>query len=180
MKPNYREDKATQMAARFLRLRGGGMSHLKLMKLLYLAEREAILKLGKPITFDNYVSMDHGPVLSQTLNILHGDIKTGGPWDKAISVPSNNEVELIGNAPEDKLSEAEEEIIDQIFRDHGSKSRWQLRDYTHSLEEWQNPKGSSIKIEYEDILKAAKRTEAEIAAILDDIESLAYMDLYLE
>ena len=166
------------MAALFLKLRGGKMSHLKLMKLLYLADREAFLRLGRPITFDCCVSMDHGPVLSQTLNLLHGESQTGGPWEKAISTPAYNEVSLIEDPGENKLSDAEDQLIRGIFDQHGAKSRWELRDFTHSLAEWQNPKGSSIKIDYKDVLRAGGKTEGEIESILEEIEGLAIMDMY--
>jgi len=49
MRPRYREDKATQAAARLLKLRGGTRSHLKLIKLLYLVEREAPARFGAPL-----------------------------------------------------------------------------------------------------------------------------------
>lgn len=179
MKPSFREDKAAQAAALFLKLGGGSMSHLKLIKLLYLAEREALLRFGRPITFDSYTSMDHGPVLSQTLNLVHGDSQTEGLWGKAISIPENNEVSLIEDPGNDRLSEAEESLIREVFDQHGAKSRWEIRDFTHTLAEWQDPKGSSIKIDYKDILRAGGKTEAEIESILEDIENLALMEKYL-
>ena len=179
MKPAFREDKVTQAAALFLRLGPDKMSHLKLMKLLYLADRRALLTLGRPITYDSYVSMDHGPVLSTTLNLLHGDVQSSGPWEKAITVPLNNEVSLLKDPGDDKLSEAEEKLIREVFDEHGAKTQWDLRDFTHTLPEWEDPKGSSIKIEYRDILFAGNKTDAEIESILEDIEGLALMDKYL-
>lgn len=180
MKPKFREDKAAQAAALLLKLKGSSMSHLKLMKLLYLAEREALLRLGRPITFDSCVSMDHGPVLSQTLNLLHGDSQTNGLWEKTISVPANHEVSLIEDPGADKLSEAEDQLIREVFSQHGAKSRWELRDFSHTLAEWQDPKGSSIKLDYKDILRAGGKTDIEIETILEDIESLAVMDMLFE
>jgi len=180
MKPTYREDKATQAAALFLRLRGGKMSHLKLMKLLYLAEREALLRWGRPITYDYCVSMDHGPVLSQTLNIVHGETQIDGLWKKSISPPEDQKVEIIKDPGVDKLSDAEEQLIREIFDKHGAKSRWELRDFTHTLEEWEDPKGSSTRIDYKEILQAGNKTEAEIVSILADIESLAVAEEFFE
>lgn len=178
MKPTYREDKAAQAAALFLKLRGGKMSHLKLMKLLYLADREALLRFGRPITFDYCVSMEHGPVLSQTYNLLIGDTQTGGLWGKSISIPANHEVSLSEDPGEDKLSDAEDQIIREIFDQHGAKSRWDLCKFTHTLAEWQDPKGSSTKIDYKEILQAGGKTEGEIESILEEIENLAKMDMY--
>src|SRR4051812_9596906 len=54
MRISFNEQKATQAAARLLELRGGRISYLKLIKLLYLADREALLQWGRPITTDSY------------------------------------------------------------------------------------------------------------------------------
>ena len=62
----FNERKAAQMAAFFLgQLLDRKMPHLKLMKLLYLSDREAVRAFGWPISGDRLVSMPHGPVLSQ-------------------------------------------------------------------------------------------------------------------
>ena len=53
------------------------MSYMKLIKLLYLADREALLRWGRPITFDAYVSMDRGPVLSSVLDLINGGTAPG-------------------------------------------------------------------------------------------------------
>src|SRR5260370_12146701 len=66
----FNERKATEAAAHLLKLRGGRMSYMKLIKLLYLADREALLRFGCPITTVRYVSIDRGPVLSRVLNLI--------------------------------------------------------------------------------------------------------------
>lgn len=181
MNPKYREDKAVQVAALFLKLRGNNntMSHLKLMKLLYLAEREALLRWGRPITYDSCVSMDHGPVLSNTLNLVNGYVEAVGLWGQCISTPENNEVKLLKDPGDDKLSEAEEQLVREIFAEHGKKTRWELRDYTHTLGEWRDPKGSSIRIDYPDILRGAGKSESEIEAVIDELENVALMDQFM-
>jgi uncharacterized phage-associated protein len=68
MNLRFQRKRATQAAARLLDRRGGRMSYMQLLKLMYLADRNAILAYGRPTTYDWYVSMDHGPVLSQTYN----------------------------------------------------------------------------------------------------------------
>jgi len=106
----FREVKATQAAPRLLELEGGKMSHMKLIKLLYLAERQAILRWGRPITFDWYVSMPHGPVLSFTLDKINDAAPLDGSsyWHRHISERKGYEVTLLGKAPNDQLSRAEE------------------------------------------------------------------------
>ena len=46
------------------------MPHLKLMKLLYIVERTSLQKNGYPVLGDKLFSMDHGPVLSITLDYI--------------------------------------------------------------------------------------------------------------
>lgn len=179
MNPKFREDKVTQVAALFLKLRGEKMSHLKLMKLLYLAEREALLRWRRPISFDLYVSMPHGPVLSLTYSLIIGDMKGDGFWSKYISPPSGHEVELISMPDTSSLSEAEEELIKEIFDRYGKMDRWELSDMTHELPEWQDPKGSSFPIDYKDILQGAGMTPSETASIIDEIDNIALMDEYM-
>jgi uncharacterized phage-associated protein len=57
------------MAAFFAKKEGDVIPVLKLTKLLYLADREALARYGEPITYDLPVSMEHGPVLSRALNL---------------------------------------------------------------------------------------------------------------
>ena len=85
----FNERKAAQMAAFFLgQLLDRKMPHLKLMKLLYLSDREAVRAFGWPISGDRLVSMPHGPVLSQTLNLMDGDVESQpGGWETETDRP---------------------------------------------------------------------------------------------
>ena len=153
----------------------------KLMKLLYLADREALLRWGRPISTDRYVSMDRGPVLSRVLDLATDGEDPGTPsiWALSITEPSNYEVELKAEAGDDELSEAEIQVLDKVFAEHGTKSRWDLVKLTHTLPEWIDPHGSAIAITYRDILKAGGKSELEIAAVEDDLDELAETDLLL-
>lgn len=170
----YHEERATQAAAYLLKRRGGTMSYMKLLKLLYYADRIALLELGRPITFDQYYSMDHGPVLSRTCDLITSepDYRTPSYWHRYIAKPANYEVSLIEeDPPRNQLSSAEEAVLDRVFDGYGHLSRWAVRDSTHDLPEWKDPAGSSIPILYRDILTAAgfsveeaKAAEADLAA----------------
>src|SRR5437667_12283059 len=107
MRLRFNERKATQSAARLLELRGGRMSYLKLIKLLYLADRESLLRWGRPISTDRYFSMDRGPVLSRVLDLATDGEDPGTPsiWSSSIAEPINYEVALKDAAGDDELSE---------------------------------------------------------------------------
>ncbi|MEC4815828.1 MAG: Panacea domain-containing protein [Scytonema sp. PMC 1069.18] len=182
LKPDFQESKAVQAAAILLKLRGGKMSYMKLIKLLYLVDREALLRWGRPVTYDSYVSMRHGPVLSEVLDrISEGDPPgVTSIWNQYISEPRKYEVELKQDCPPDDLSEAEEQLICEIFNKFGHNTRWELVELLHEvLPEWKNPGNSSIPIEYHDILKAGGKTEMEAREIESEIESVALMNSFL-
>ena len=169
----YREDKATQAAARLLQLAGGTLNHMKLIKLLYLADRKALLQFGRPITFDWYVSMAHGPVLSFTLDKINDSPPPDGTsyWHRFISERQDHQVTLLGPSPRDQLSPAEEQVLDAVWREFGTMNQWELRDYSHSLPEWRDPKGSSLPIQISDILLGEGFSEDEAREVLDTLNA---------
>jgi uncharacterized phage-associated protein len=179
MKPKFRETKATQLAALLLKMRGGDMHYMKLIKLMYLVDRAALLRWGRSVTCDSYFSMKHGPVLSRTLDLMTEGTPPGetSTWDAYISTPSEYRVHLKQEVPTDELSEAEEEVIKEIFDRFGGMNRWELVALLHKhLPEWRDPQGGSIPIAYRDILRAGNKTELEILAIESELECLALMD----
>src|SRR5947209_5839301 len=64
-------DKAIQVVAHLLS-RLGTTDKVKLMKLVYLADREHFIRHGYPITGDQPYAMPHGPVPSATLDAVDG------------------------------------------------------------------------------------------------------------
>ena len=177
----FNERKATQVAAQFLRLRGGRMSYMKLVKLMYLADREALLRWGRPISTDRYVSRDKGPVLSRTLDLATDGDDPSRPsiWAEQIGEPVSYEVALKADPGSDELSEAEIALLDEIFKIHGRKSRWDLVELTHQLPEWVDPEGRAIPLSYRDVLKAGGKSDLEIAAIESELSELVEADLLL-
>lgn len=165
----FDEEKVTEAAAFLLELRGGCMHYIKLLKLLYIADREAFSDWGTPISNDNYVSMDHGPVLSQTYNL----IRDGGRfWSAYISAPFRDyEIELTTSLQKKrKLSLAEEDTLRKVFEEYGHQNRWAIVDFMHTLPEWKNPGGSSIPISIIEILRALNESDEDIQAIVSEIE----------
>jgi uncharacterized phage-associated protein len=175
MSLRFDEAKATQAAALVLKMRGGRMHSLKLIKILYLVDREALLRWGIPVTTDRYVSMDHGPVVSRIYKLITEDIPKP-IWAKYVSAPMGEyEVELRvkSDPPTDRLSRAEEKLIGEIYAEYGHRNRWDLVDYMHTLPEWQDPQGRSIPIQIRQILEAGGEDENEIRAVLRELHAMA-------
>lgn len=158
------------------------MSYMKLIKLLYLVDREALLRWGRPVSTDRYVSMDKGPVLSRTLSLINegGGPDSDGPWSGLISAPGGHEVSLlVSDPPDGELSPAEDDLIKEIFASYGHLSRWELVEHLHTLAEWTDPNGSALPISYRDILRAGGKTEEETAMIEEELESLEAAELLI-
>ncbi|MBS1343943.1 MAG: SocA family protein, partial [Sutterella sp.] len=83
--------KATHVAAYLLWKRGRRMSSLKLMKMMYIAEKQFLLQYGERLTGDKMVSMPYGPVLSATYDCFMGDREY---WDSWIINPGNYDLAL--------------------------------------------------------------------------------------
>ncbi len=156
------------------------MSYLKLIKLLYLADREALLKWGRSVTTDRYVSMDKGPVVSRILDLATEDPVPGQShfWNEHISEPSNYEIALKADPGRDEISDAEISILETVFKEHGKKSRWDLVKFTHKLPEWEDPHGGAIPIEVRDILRLAGKTPMEVRAVECELSDLARSDVF--
>jgi uncharacterized phage-associated protein len=176
----FSESVVTQMAAYLLKKRGNRMAFIKLIKLLYLAERKAVSKWGEPISGDHFVSMPHGPVLSQTYELIRSQPAPGevSPWHDLIKDEDNYEVSLSRDVEDfDELSKAEMRILDEIYAEYGKMGRFQIRDFTHDCcQEWEDPNGSSFPIKLESILRAMGRDEEQVKALSELNQEQRYLE----
>jgi uncharacterized phage-associated protein len=182
MMHRFNQRKATQVAGMLLQLRqnDGVMSYMKLIKLMYLIDREALLRWGWSMTGDDYVSMKHGQVLSKTFNLIRQLIFGDMYWYRFISAPfGDKEVRLLQEPESDELSRADRALIQEIFDRFGTWERFALAKYTHDeLPEYQETT-SSIPTEYEEVMRKSNIPEEKIRRIFDegytlsDLEALA-------
>lgn len=164
----FDEVRATQVAARFLAAEGGGINIMKLVKLMYYADRAALVRWGHPLTYDSYYSLPSGPILSFTLNLLNGDME-GDYWSRFVSARHDHEVRLVDYPGFDALSVAERDLIDEIYKQLGDKDQFQLVKLSHLLPEWEDPQGSSRRIGYRAILRSEGYSEKEIDEMFADL-----------
>ncbi len=170
----FDEKAASHLAVYLLRKNGGPMSHLKLMKLMYLSERTSLEKNANTITGDHFVSMPHGPVLSTTLDHINGYIESqSGGWDDYISARANHEVSVKDKVSESDnalgyISKSDKEAVDQVWEKFGGMAPFEIRDYTHEhCPEWEDPHGSSFPIPIERVLRAVGYNDEQTKAIAE-------------
>ena len=182
MSKQFREDKTTQAAGVLLKREGGKMNYMKLLKLLYLADRKAIELWELPITFDLYVSMDNGPVLSSTYDLIAWGSRPGmaSYWSEFISGPTFYNVSLLLEPETNKLSEAEIQALDAVYDQYGKFSQWDLVTITHKLPEYKDPNGSAIPIPVHDILVALGEDTEDVARIEKEIQAEIYFNALLD
>jgi uncharacterized phage-associated protein len=179
MNPIFDERKTTQVASAFLRFAGGTLNYMKLIRLMYLADRTALLRFGRPITWDSYFLMRHGPVLSTVLDLIleQPNPKEKSFWAEYVSSSIKYSVSLIKDCPPMQLSFADESVIAQVYKDYGSYGEWDLVELLHHiLPEWKNLSGSSVLIQYRDILEACGKSLESIEEIEREIERIGEIE----
>lgn len=134
-------------------------NYMRVLKLLYAADRDSIQETGAPITGDNVVAMRRGPVLSGVLHLIKGEHISAGDWDRAIRKDAYD-IELIDDPGVDELSRYEVRKLHEISKRYADKDEWAMVRLTHKFPEWQKnkPTGNTCEtIPLEDILDAVGR-----------------------
>jgi uncharacterized phage-associated protein len=177
----FRERKAAQAAARILSQHSNEEFYLLLIKLLYLADRRALIERGAPITGDRMVSMPRGPVLSQIKDLFTMEdepliVSLGTVWREYISAPAEWKVRGQKQNPErDELSDYEISILNDVNSEFGAMNRFKLSELTHGLPEFTDPNGSSLAIDPAEILRHIGKSSEEIEAIAESAEQSAFI-----
>jgi len=181
----FDERKAAQAAAFLLHRAGGRLPIMKLIKLMYLAERESLRRHGDTITGDSFVSMPRGPVLSMTLNHINGAMPSvPGGWSTWITDRADNEValsdpSLIADPGQDllALSETDVQCLEATWQKFRHMNQFELVAYTHSpaCPEWEDPNQSSRPIPPARLLKALGYDSAQIRALIDRLHEQRYI-----
>ncbi len=135
---NYK--KATQALNYLAQQEGGKINKMKVLKLIYFADRYHLRKYGRLITNDNYLAMQYGPVPSSVKDIaeshdfLDDTVKV---YSLQFIQPINNLVlESIAEVDRDILSESDLEALQFAWDNFGHLTQFQLAKLTHSYPEW--------------------------------------------
>lgn len=170
----FDERKATDAAAFLLSLNENKLPYLKLLKLLYTADRTSLSEYHYSITTDSYYSMKYGPVVSGIYDCIshREDLPDGSPWKNTITVNKQTyTAEFKKNDCDfNMLSEEEEDILRRVNGENTEDGQFELSEYTHSFAEWKDPGQSRIPLPIEDIIDATIKDEAEKEEALSELE----------
>jgi uncharacterized phage-associated protein len=175
----YDPRKAAQVVSFFAKCAGGSIHVLKVVKLVYLADREALAHFDAPILSDKFVSMPYGPVNSLTLNHIDGTADDAPDWNEFLTDREGHFIGLrnpdITTHDLDEISPAEMKILQLVWNKFGHMDRFELAKYTHdNCPEWEDPHGSSNPIPVERIFKYLGKTDG--TALAAKLESERIMD----
>lgn len=171
MELRFNFEKSLQAAAYLLHLEDGKMPYLRLLTLLYVAERELLAESASPLTGDIFKAMPCGPVPGHVHDLIRGYGTRSVDWEKYIRRVGYS-VKLVedpgrGKLPPevvDKLNEVSDRYID---RDH-----WGVGDLTRDFPEWAKnyPGGGAGLIPVSEILEAQK-ADGDALEIIQEAEA---------
>lgn len=132
---------------------GQNLTQYQIVKALFLADKKHLNTYGRPITFDNYHAMDHGPVPSLAYDLLKGTARVlqkyglkSLPWTKRKGEGSSYLYTLTKTAcSQDVLSPSDKEALTGALATIRALTFAQIRKLTHGdmayLEAWGNEDG---------------------------------------
>ena len=159
--------KTLQASAVLLQHRNGKMEHIRLLKLLYIADRELLVERGKTITGDSAYAMKNGPVLSKTYELVKGTGSGAAAslWNSVVR-KSGRQISIVPDAvlANGKLSKAELLKLKELSERYRDLSVDDIIDVTHKFEEWliafDNKKPTAaVKMKWDDALNAQDASE---------------------
>jgi uncharacterized phage-associated protein len=152
---------------------GRRLNYTKLIKLLYLADKESLKVSILTITGDNYVCMRNGPVLSGLYDLIKGryhDSATQALWNYRFRTEGNDIVMLYAPG-EGSLSQQDCEILDQVDGRYHDKSYGDMIELVHQKDvcpEWHDPGSTSTPIPMGDIYRSVGYDDEEIAWVEEE------------
>jgi uncharacterized phage-associated protein len=165
----FDEEKAAQIAGYFTQCSNQPIGKMKLIKLFYLSEREFLDRHLVPMTFDEFYSMKDGPIASSSLNGINGNLakELWSSWIKLDGIKVSAARMIKSREEFDRLSDANIEVLDHIWKKFGAYSDKEIWDYVHdpkNVPEYTKVETGRAGIRYDDILDALKKDSAETIA----------------
>jgi len=164
---------------------GSGIQDLtkyKMCKLVFLADKYHLVRFSRTITGDRLCAMEHGPVPSETLDLLNRLIVEDRTDGRVMALDEHLSLDRAYQNPhlsarkqmdfEELLSQSDLTALKETVKEHGSKSFDELKALTHEMfaykKAWSERMNNSPTIGYEDLF--AEDSDAINGALEDMIE----------
>lgn len=129
----FESKKAAQLAA-YLLTKQRDMTKLKLIKLMYICERNSVASRGHPMLYDEMYSLEHGPICSNSLNAINEKPRLP-EWAALFRIRADGRkfdiIKSVARDDLDELSDAEIEIADEVWHKLGKLSASNIRAWAH-------------------------------------------------
>jgi uncharacterized phage-associated protein len=161
---SFNFDRTLQAAAYLLKKAGGRpTTYLRLIKMLYIADREYLAENGYTITGDQAVAMQYGPVLSHVFDLVRGKDSQSDRWQESICTGRRHGLRLVSDPGTGDLSRLAVRKLDSVFERYGNLSPHRVVELTHNFPEWQENyrEMTSTPIGWRDILRAQGKADME-------------------
>jgi hypothetical protein len=184
MEEEFDSEKSVQVAALFIEMNGGAVDRYALIKMMYDADREARKRWGHSMTGDKPYSLKYGPVLSHITNLTKGcEVPEDPIWRKHIFPAGEDNVVSLRKPLKEKkrLAKSDIGIIANVFTKLGQMNFNELKDWSHSLPEYEKVgHWESKPISVEGLLKHLGKTKEEIDAIKAENKESALLRVLAE
>lgn len=180
MELRFNFQRTLQAVAELLKARPAQrMNYMRLLKLLYIAERELLAEHAHPLTGDQVMAMERGPVLSRTYELILGHGDGAAEWAQFVQ-KEHYDIHLLNDPGQGQLSKAVLAKLREVTERYQDKDEWDMVEETHKLEEWRKnfPAAggkASFPIRWEDVL-IAQGKEQLIPEVESDERASALFD----
>ena len=161
--------KKIQASAVLAQLEGGRIDRIRLLKLLYLADRDSLAERGTPIVGGRVAALDNGPLHCDVYDAIKGE---SSEWGQVFRNEGHSVV--LRQSPEmECLSESDIDRLSSVFERYKEVDTWELVEKTHELSEWKayHRLGTSRTIPLVAILSAVGHSQEEIEELMSEAES---------
>lgn len=166
----FNPEKTIQSVGLLLELEGCPVSRMRLLKLLYIAERELLTESGRPLTGDVAIAMKYGPVLSQVYDLIKGVASDSESWRDHFE-NSGYRVRLKKKPERSSLTKREIEKLIEVASRFSDMTDDELSELTHGFKEWSGnfQEGTSTPIPWREIL--SYQGKDDLIAIIEQDEA---------
>ncbi len=151
---------AMQAVAALFRIHGTAqISAVRLLKLLYIADRESIKETGHSITGDQAIATKHGPQLRELHQLIMGEHAPPPIWACCFR-RLHADLEWISEPESPSLSSYESAKLKALTTRYAACSDEELQEITRDFDEWKKSEsaGSCACIPLDEILRAVGRS----------------------